>query len=83
MKARLSAWEAEIPGARVQLARRHGRVDGPLRFWLGVSDLGASRLVERTLGSPEELLQLDVPAIVKALRAIDRSIEPTVSSAVS
>jgi hypothetical protein len=69
VKARLSAWEAEIAGARVQLARRQGRVDGPLRFWVGVSDLGASRLCERTLGSAEELLQLDVPAQVKALRA--------------
>jgi hypothetical protein len=69
VKARLLAWEVEIPGARVQLARRQGRVDGPLRFWVGVSDLGASRLCERTLGSAEELLQLDVPAQVKALRA--------------
>ena len=69
VKARLTAWEAEIPGARVQLARRQGRVDGPLRLWIGVSDLGASRLCERTIGSPEELLQLDVPAQVRALRA--------------
>lgn len=69
VKARLSAWEAEIPGARVQLARRHGRVDGPLRFWVGVSDLGASRLVTHTLGTPEELLQIDVPALVRELRA--------------
>lgn len=69
VKARLAAWEAEIPGARVQLARRQGRVDGPLRLWIGVSDLGASRLCERTIGSAEELLQLDVPAQVKALRA--------------
>lgn len=69
VKARLAAWEAEIPGARVQLVRRQGRVDGPLRLWIGVSDLGASRLCERTIGSPEELLQLDVPAQVKALRA--------------
>lgn len=69
VKARLSAWEREIPGARVQLARRQGRVDGPLRFWVGVSDLGASRLCEHMLGSAEELLQLDVPAQVKALRA--------------
>jgi hypothetical protein len=69
VKARLSAWEAEIPGARVQLARRQGRVDGPLRFWVGVSDLGASRLCEHALGTAEELLQLDVPAQVQALRA--------------
>ena len=44
-------------------------MDGPLRLWIGVSDLGASRLCERTIGSPEELLQLDVPAQVRALRA--------------
>jgi len=69
VKARLSAWEAEIPGVRIQLARRQGHVDGPLRLWVGVSDLGASRLCERTLGTVEELLQLDVPAQVKALRA--------------
>lgn len=69
VKAQLSAWEHEIPGARVQLARRQGRVDGPLRFWVGVSDLGASRLVEHTLRAVEELLQLDVPACVRALRA--------------
>jgi hypothetical protein len=69
VKARLRAWEAELPGARVQLARRQGRVDGPLRFWVGVSDLGASRLAEHTLGSVEALLQLDVPAQVRALRA--------------
>jgi hypothetical protein len=69
VKAQLGAWEAAIPGTRVQLARRQGRVDGPLRFWVGVSDLGASRLCEHTLGSAEELLQLDVPAAVAALRA--------------
>jgi hypothetical protein len=69
VKARLSAWEHEIPGARVQLARRQGRVDGPLRFWVGVSDLGASRLCAYTLGAVEELLQLDLPAQVRALRA--------------
>ena len=69
VKARLSAWEDEIPGARVQLARRRGRVDGPLRFWLGVSDLGASRLCAYTLGAVEDLLQLDLAAQVQALRA--------------
>jgi hypothetical protein len=68
VKAQLTAWEAEIPGTRIQLARRHGRDGGPLRFWVGVSDLGASRLVEHTLASVEELLQLDVPAQVAALR---------------
>jgi hypothetical protein len=79
VKARLLAWEAEIPGARVQLARRQGRVDGPLRLWLGTSDLAAPRLVERTLGTAEELLQLDVPAQVRALRAgqpIDGAVAP-------
>lgn len=68
VKERLMAWEREIVGARVQLARRHGRNDGPLRFWVGVSDLGASHLVEHTLDSVEALLQLDVPAQVAALR---------------
>jgi hypothetical protein len=80
VKARLFAWEAEIPGARVQLVRRHGRVDGPLRFWVGVADLGASRLVAHTLGSPEELLQLDAPAIVNTLRegrAVEGGCTPT------
>lgn len=69
VKARLEAWGAEIPGARVQLARRLGRVDGPLRLWVAVSELGASRLAEHTLGTVEELLALDVPAQVSALRA--------------
>jgi hypothetical protein len=80
VKARLEAWGAEIPGARVQLCRRQGRVDGPLRLWVAVSDLGASRWAEHTLGTVEELLALDVPAQVSALRAgqpIAGAVTPT------
>ncbi len=79
VKARLEAWQAELPGARVQLARRQGRVDGPLRLWIGVSDLGGARLSEHALGRVEELLQLDVPAAVQALRAgrpVDGAVTP-------
>lgn len=68
VKTQLMAWEAGIPGARVQLVRRLGRVEGPLHLWVGVSDLGASRIVEHTLTTVEELASLDVPAEVAALR---------------
>lgn len=71
VKGQLMAWEASIAGARVQLVRRLGRSgseDESVRFWVGVSDLGASRMVERTLTAVETLLALDVPAQVEALR---------------
>lgn len=68
VKERLAAWEAEIPGARVQLVRRSRRVDGPLALWVGISDLGGARLVQRSLLASDDLLALDVPAWVEALR---------------
>lgn len=68
VKQRLMAWGDSVEGARVQLVRRSGRTEGPLRLFLGVSDLGSSRLVEWTLESAEDLLGLDVPAAVTALR---------------
>lgn len=71
VKDRLMGWQDSIEGARVQLVRRSGRAEGPLRFWLGVSDVAGSRLVVWTLASAEALLELDVPAAVDALRAGD------------
>ncbi len=69
VKARLMGWQASIVGARVQLVRHSGRCDGPLRFWLGVSDVAGPRLVTRTVESPEALLEFDLEAWVTELRA--------------
>ncbi|MCX4240903.1 sucrase ferredoxin [Paraliomyxa miuraensis] len=68
IKERLMAWEAELPGARVQLVRRSRRIDDSLLLWVGVSDLGASRLVRCVLRSADDLLSLPIPAWVEALR---------------
>jgi len=69
IKARLMGWQDQLPGARVQLVRHSGRAEGPLRFWVGVSDLARPRLVTRTLPDAEALASLDLPAWVAALRA--------------
>jgi len=69
VKARLMEWQATISGARVQLVRRSGRCEGPLRFWLGVSDVAGPRLVTQILESHEALLQMDLEARVTELRA--------------
>lgn len=88
VKERLAGWEREIEGARVQLARRSGAIerqaqvtgsaakDGPLRLWLGVSDLGRAGLLEHTLAKADDLLPLDLPAWVAALRR-GESVEGT------
>ncbi|MCA9656442.1 MAG: sucrase ferredoxin [Myxococcales bacterium] len=82
VKQRLGQWEQGVPGSRVQLVRRSGRTEGPLRMWLGVSDPARPRMVERVLGDDAEaLLQVDAPAIVAALRrgeAIEGWAEPAV-----
>lgn len=72
VKERLMGWQDTIAGARVQLVRQSGQHEGPLRFWLGVSDLVGARLVTWTLPSASALLGLDVPALVEALRAGER-----------
>lgn len=80
IKARLASFESAIKGSRVQLVRRHGRRVEPLRFWLGVSGLGQCRLWEWSLASVEELLDLDVPALVEAIgrgEAIEGASQPT------
>ncbi|MCA9707402.1 MAG: hypothetical protein KDK70_16240 [Myxococcales bacterium] len=69
VKQCLQAWEAAIEGARVQLVRRSGHAEGPLGFWLGVSDLARPALVRWSLPSAQDVLSLDVPALVEALRA--------------
>lgn len=83
VKERLAAWEHEIDGARVQLVRRSGDVErqrqpaataakeGPLRLWLGVSELGRARLLEHTLTTADDLLHLDLPGWVDTLRRGD------------
>lgn len=68
VKQRLGDWEAAIDGARVQLARRSGRGEGAVRLWLGVSDPERPRLVQLELATADELLGVDGPAIVEALR---------------
>lgn len=79
VKQRLGQWEQAIPGSRVQLARRSGRCEGPLRLWLAVSDPGRSRVAELVLGSEQEVLTIDAPSVIAALRrgeAIEGATEP-------
>lgn len=75
VKQRLSEWEHALPGSRVQLARRSGRCEGPLRLWLGVSDLSTPRLVEYVLPQVQALLEIDAPSVVAALRRGEPTIE--------
>lgn len=80
VKQRLGQWERALPGSRVQLARRSGRCEGPLRLWLAVSDPGRARVAELVLGSVDEVLAIDALSMIAALRrgeAIEGASEPT------
>jgi len=68
VKRRLSMWESEIEGARVQLVRRSGRARSGVRLWFGVSDLGGARVVEWTLAEADALLEVDLAREVDTLR---------------
>lgn len=72
VKDRLLRWERELEGARIQLARRGGDSQGPIRLWLGHTGLGGARLVEWSLPEVEALLDLDVPALAAALARGER-----------
>lgn len=67
VKARLCAWEDEIPGVRVQLVRR-GRATGTRTLLLACTELGRARVVKLELREPDDLVALDLPAIAAALR---------------
>lgn len=66
-KARLRAWEDDVPGTRVQLVRR-GRSAGPRTLMLACTELGRARVVQMPLAEPDDLVALDLPALATALR---------------
>ena len=66
-KARLMAWEADVPGVRVQLVRRD-RSAGPRVLMLACTDVGRARVVQMPLAEPDDLVALDLPAMAAALR---------------
>ena len=66
-KARLAAWEEDLPGVRVQLIRR-GRATGERTLLLACTELGHARVVKLSLRDPGDLVALDLPATAAALR---------------
>ncbi len=67
---RLMSLQSDIEGARVQLVRGNAEVVRPDRvtLLLGVSSLSTPTVVRLTLASADALLDLDIPAMVAALR---------------
>lgn len=70
VKARLLAWENEVPGVRVQLIRRDRALAGRTLL-VACTELERARAVQIQLEGPDDLVPLDLPAIVAALRAGD------------
>lgn len=80
VKARLEAWEDEIPGVRVQLVRRGKQGGGGRTLLLCCTELGHERVVRLRLDDVSDLVALDLPATAAALRegrAIDGAEEIT------
>lgn len=73
VKQQLLTWQADIAGARVQLIRGHRDVSRPgkVTFFVGVSALPRGTLVRFDLEDHADVVDLDVPGIVEALRAGD------------
>lgn len=63
VKTRLAAWLDAIPHSRLQLIKRGGPSPGPA-FFVAVAHESAPLLVELSLDTYEDLLDLDIPSIV-------------------